>query len=367
MKVRLWFVLSIIVGVLFTTRIHAQNILFLVTAEYPAASSEWRMKTKVEKYSSSATSVAGKVRFTIVTEADCERRSSIFFDKELFYGIDGHTPPGIFFLDYYQADYRSNYIRHRLIISDEKGEIYVKYNGVEREGIQIHEISPNYRESMNSYITGTRFSKGCVVCDQENFQALFPDNYFENYDNSPFSNNHIAVSNKDFNGEGNILVFITDKDNAEIYSQQIDIFNQIVSGDEVYGLTVDDFDSVTSNMIFLRSAWKTIASPASILILPPLNITISRLQENSPFLHKTMSNYMAVKFENTTDINTLSWEDDKGNSGAIGKSENWIIKKIPLDLGENTISIDWLTSDGEKTTRQILFHRELSPNNLNIK
>ena len=227
----------------------------------------WNSSCTVKMFKATRRSSFGKMVFSKMSEAECERRSSENILETEFYGINGHIPPGIYFLDYYRID--DDFIRHRLILSDSKGGTTINTDdGVTRTYIQMH-VAFNNQSGFRSEV-----SQGCITFDTNNFDKLFPSYYyFESEYNSPFTstyNNGIPLS---YSGAGNILVFVTDNRDEKTNSKQIAMFEKIIAGN-AGGLTVDDFLPNSSSLKQIRTDWYIIGLPPTLTPNPVTGIGI---------------------------------------------------------------------------------------------
>lgn len=59
-----------------------------------------------------------------------------------------------------------------------------------------------------------------------------------------------------------------------------------------------------------------------------------------------------------TGIVSISWVSDRGRQGEASGTENWTTGSIPLEMGENAITIVAEDGSGATTSRSIVFNRE---------
>jgi hypothetical protein len=73
-----------------------------------------------------------------------------------------------------------------------------------------------------------------------------------------------------------------------------------------------------------------------------------------------------VSLAGTADSNTgifqVSWLNDRGSEGIADGTESWQTAAIPLELGENTVTITAEDIEGETTSKSIMINRESGEN-----
>ena len=63
-----------------------------------------------------------------------------------------------------------------------------------------------------------------------------------------------------------------------------------------------------------------------------------------------------------TGIFQVSWLNDSGSEGIADGTESWQTAAIPLELGENTVTITAEDIEGETTSKSVMIHRESGEN-----
>lgn len=58
------------------------------------------------------------------------------------------------------------------------------------------------------------------------------------------------------------------------------------------------------------------------------------------------------------DVDSVSWESDKGASGTAEGTDSWSVQDIPLEAGSNTITVTATDAAGETSSDSIVIHRE---------
>lgn len=233
-----------------------EHIVILVTGD-ALQSKPFGFSGSGSLYRASGTSTAGRLTFTLVQGAQnisLERRSGVDMTNRNNYGTNAYIPPGIYFLHYHRFDSSSHQARHRLGLSDRKcGEsitFQIGNQSVNRSELQFH-VAFNDLEDFHPTV-----SKGCITLTTQNFFTLFPDNFFADDSPLPSCATHQPLSS--YNGQGNILVFVTDVTNTDIQNNQIQIFQGILSGNANNGLRPADFAGGTpaAGLVSARTRWR---------------------------------------------------------------------------------------------------------------
>lgn len=122
-------------------------------------------------------------------------------------------------------------------------------------------------------------------------------------------------------------------------------------------------------MMNYRPALRRTLIPVLVLSLGACNSdseTVS-LEITSPTSLSTIDTTdTTVSLAGTADSNTgifqVSWLNDRGSEGIADGTESWQTAAIPLELGENTVTITAEDIEGETTSKSIMINRESGEN-----
>jgi hypothetical protein len=71
---------------------------------------------------------------------------------------------------------------------------------------------------------------------------------------------------------------------------------------------------------------------------------------------------LAGTANSATGVLQVSWLNDRGSEGIADGTESWQTAAIPLELGENTVTITAEDIEGETTSKSIMINRESGEN-----